>query len=88
MARHQRYFGNARTVLSLFDLIQSRLAERVVPLAKGKSEEALAVLLSTLLPEDVPEPQAYVMPRMHPRHEPDRTQNNGLDRDRKDEDLP
>ena len=61
--RHQRFFGNARTVLSLFDLIQTRLAERVVPLAKDSSSESLPDLLNTILPEDVPEPQAYLIPQ-------------------------
>lgn len=60
--RHQRYFGNARAALSLFDQIQTRLAERVVPVAKDAASEDLPRLLSTVLPDDVPEPQVYLMP--------------------------
>ena len=60
-ARHHKFFGNGRAVLSLFDSIQTRLAERVVPLAKGTPQEDLDILLNTVLAEDVPEPQAYIL---------------------------
>lgn len=70
--RQQRFFGNARTVLSLFDQIQTRLAERVVPLAKDATPVNLSILLNTILPQDVPEPQAYLIP---PGVQPSRTRN-------------
>jgi SpoVK/Ycf46/Vps4 family AAA+-type ATPase len=58
--RYRRYFGNARSVLSLFETIQSRLAQRVVPLADGKPITEINDLLNTILPEDIPEPEAYI----------------------------
>lgn len=58
--RYRRYFGNARTVLSLVETIQTRLAERVVPQARKMDPDLLPNLLDRILPEDVPEPEAYI----------------------------
>ena len=57
--RYQRYFGNARTVQTLFEMIKTRLAQRVVPLTRSAVPEELAQMLNTIQPEDVPEPEVY-----------------------------
>ena len=57
--RQGRFFGNARSVLSLFEMIKTGLAQRVVPLARQAAPETLNDMLNTILPEDVPEPEAY-----------------------------
>jgi len=59
--RYQRYFGNARSALTLFETIKSNLAMRVVPLAGETSPEDLPDLLTTVLEADIPEPDAYIL---------------------------
>lgn len=47
-------FGNARTVLHLFERMRACLAERVLPQLPDIPPASLPAVLNTLLPEDVP----------------------------------
>jgi hypothetical protein len=60
--RQGRYFGNARTVFTLFEAIKTGLAQRVVPLARQAQADDLKDILNIIQPEDVPEPEAYSLP--------------------------
>ena len=61
LIRNNRFFGNARTVLNLFETIQNQLAKRVVPLARNSNDKSLIELLNTVIADDVPEPAAYTL---------------------------
>jgi SpoVK/Ycf46/Vps4 family AAA+-type ATPase len=59
----QKYFGNARSALTLFETIISRMAQRIVPLIKSSTNAPNDTFLNTVLVEDVPEPQTFILPQ-------------------------
>jgi SpoVK/Ycf46/Vps4 family AAA+-type ATPase len=64
--RQQKYFGNGRFVLSFYELVKTRLANRVIPLVKSLGPTEISNILNTILPEDVPEPESYFLDPFHP----------------------
>jgi hypothetical protein len=53
-------FGNARSVLELFEIIKTSAAYRIMDKYKDKSEKPTKEELSNLTEEDVPDPGFYL----------------------------
>jgi stage V sporulation protein K len=60
ISRQGKFFGNARSILSMMEEIKNNLAKRVLPLIKVSSSQQNDVLLNTITANDIPEPEAYL----------------------------
>lgn len=53
-------FGNARSIMRLFDEVKSKAANRILEFIKSSGVEPSIDLLSRIVPEDIPEPGFYL----------------------------